>query len=59
MFDSIIKLITDVLNYVDVELIAINTSYLPEWTGEVLAKSVRFLVDEVAPLINGYINILM
>lgn len=36
----------------------INNSYLPEWTGDVLAKSVRFVIDYVLPLVNKYIEVI-
>ena len=46
------------LEWLDITLQNINASVLPEWTGIVLAKSVRFFIDVIAPLINEYIVVI-
>lgn len=57
MFDKIIEIITTALEWVQQLLERIDASTLPEWTGAVMAKSVRFFVDDIAPLLNEYIKI--
>ena len=46
------------LEWLDITLQHINASPIPEWTGAVLAKSVRFFIDVVAPLINEYVIVI-
>lgn len=53
-----IDFITELLTMIKDVLERINESTLPEQTGIVLAKAVRFFVDYVAPLINNAIVII-
>lgn len=57
IFDSIIKLLTDILTWIDTTLININASTIPEHLGIALAKGIRYTVDYINPLLNEIIEV--
>lgn len=52
---QIIELITVLLVFINDMLEKINLSPIPEQAGIVLAKTVRFTIDNIFPLINDII----